>query len=129
MDPASWIRRRIAEIFRLMRDAPCADHPKEVTREIEHLLKEVDWVLGGLPDSLSRRRRALLLTPRNPVYLNLEVYEYVALVACGYPVSELEGAVLRTGSPELMRRFIRYASGDDRVMVQQILTIIVVMAS
>jgi hypothetical protein len=110
----TWLKRRVAWIFKWLMLAPKTYGRKDVIDELGLLLKETDRMLGGLPDSLTPGRRALLLSPRAPVVLNVDVYRYVTEVVRGSAVAELQDLVVRTGSLALMRRFYRYARGHDR---------------
>ncbi|HQP37819.1 MAG TPA: hypothetical protein PLI95_21700 [Polyangiaceae bacterium] len=121
------IRRSVARVIRWMSMAPHTYRRREVADEIEAVLKEVDRALGGLPDSIPRRRRALLLLPQQPVVLDPAFYEYVTGVVRGDAVTELQELVVRTGSLELMQRFSRYALGCDRAGLKREMLVVEVM--
>lgn len=57
------VSQGVAWVIRWITVAPMTFRRTEVADEIEAVLKEVDRALGGLPDSIPRRRRALLLLP------------------------------------------------------------------
>jgi len=123
------VRRGAAWVIRWMMIAPRTYRRREVVDEIDGILKDVDRVLGGLPDSIPRRRRTLLLTPRKPVSLNLEVYRYVTGIVRGIATSELQQLVAKTCSAELVRRFLRYGGECDRTMLQRELAVMEVMTA
>ena len=123
------VRRGVAWVIRWMMIAPRTYRRREVADEIEGILKEVDRMLGGLPDSLPRRRRTLLLTPRKPVPLNLEVYRYVTGVVRGSAIGDVQQLVTQTCSAELVRRFLRYGGGNDRPALKRELAVLEVMTA
>lgn len=121
------VRRGAAWIIRWMNLAPVTYRRVEVADEIERALKEVDRVLGGLPDSIPSRRRALLLLPQREIVLDQRLYEYVVGVVRGIAAGELQELVVGTGSLELMRRFSRYAGACDRAALKRQMAVAEVM--